>query len=81
MLRHILKFFNTVLLKSRKGCKIVIFLVFIQVLYLLLVSNFLDDLLAEEFPKQKLVNKSLEELNARHYLETLINGLFVDFFG
>jgi hypothetical protein len=43
-------------------------------LYLFFASSILDDLLAEEFPTQKEINESLEELDAKRYLQAMLLG-------
>lgn len=48
----------------------------IQLIYLYFASSELEDLfnLSEEFPKQRPINETKEELEARGYLEALVLG-------
>jgi hypothetical protein len=60
---------------SRRRCQLIALVIGIQLIYLFFVSNLLDDLLAEDFPVQRPINESLEELEARQYLEALVQGI------
>ncbi|KAI6218856.1 Glycosyltransferase family 92 protein [Aphelenchoides fujianensis] len=61
-------------LANRRWRRWIVAVLLVQAVYLYLVWNRMDDLfdLAEDFPQQRPINETAEELDARRYLEALV---------
>lgn len=46
----------------------------VQIIFFYFSLNILDDIFSEDFPEQKPVNETQEELDSKRYLQALIKG-------